>query len=94
MDLVRPTDFHILELLSDGNRNTAKNISQELERDRSYINTRLPALANQGLITKVGPAKNSGLYEITQRGYAVLELREAYGHSEFSTVFEIVDGNY
>ncbi|QKY22260.1 MarR family transcriptional regulator (plasmid) [Halolamina sp. CBA1230] len=93
MRLVRPTDFHILEHLSDGNRNTASNIAKELEKDRSYINTRLPALANQGLITKVGPDENSGLYEITQRGYAVLELRGAYGHSEFNTVFELADEN-
>jgi len=78
MRLTSPTDFDILDALSDGRRNNAVNIAHELDRNRSYINTRLPVLADYGLVERVGPAPNSGLYAITERGQAVLEHRETY----------------
>jgi len=78
MKLASPTDFNILEALSDGKRNTAANLAIEIDRDRAYINTRLPILADYGLIDRIGPAENSGLYEITERGLAALAHREAY----------------
>jgi predicted transcriptional regulator len=62
MRLVQPTDFDILTALSDGKRKTAANIAQLIEKNRGYINTRLPILADYGLIERVGPAPNSGLY--------------------------------
>ena len=72
MKLVQPTDFEILDQLQEG-RNVAANISIELNKDRAYINTRLPELADYGLLQKVGPSPNSGLYEITDLGeYAVI----------------------
>jgi predicted transcriptional regulator len=77
MRLADPTDFQILEALSDGRRNTAANLSYVLDKDRSYINTRLPILADYELVDRVGPAPNSGLYEITERGRAVIEIRES-----------------
>ncbi|AOW79645.1 phage PhiH1 repressor protein [Halodesulfurarchaeum formicicum] len=77
MRLAEPTDFEILEALSDGKRNTAANLSYILDKDRSYINTRLPILADYGLVDRVGPAPNSGLYEITERGIAVIDIRES-----------------
>ena len=83
MKLTSPTDFEILEELSDGNRNNAANLSYELDKNRSYINTRLPILADYGLVERVGPAPNSGLYEITDRGGAAVELRETYGEGDF-----------
>lgn len=83
MKLTSPTDFEILEALSDGNRNNAANLSYELDKNRSYINTRLPILADYGLVERVGPAPNSGLYEITDRGAAAAELREEYGERDF-----------
>ena len=83
MKLVTPTDFEILDVLSDGRRNNAVNIAAELEKNRSYINTRLPVLRDYGLVERVGPAPNSGLYVITDRGRAVLEHRESYGDEEF-----------
>ncbi|UWG46953.1 Transcriptional regulator, MarR family [Halanaeroarchaeum sp. HSR-CO] len=73
MKLARPTDVEILEALSDGKRNTAANLAYHLEKDRSYINTRLPVLADYDLLDRVGPAPNSGLYEITEKGNLVLE---------------------
>jgi hypothetical protein len=78
MKLAVPTDFDILEALSDGRRNTAVNLSYVLDKNRSYINTRLPILADYELVDRVGPAPNSGLYEITEKGRIVVELREKY----------------
>ena len=73
MRLVDPTDFQILEALSDGRRNIAANIAIELDKDRAYVNTRLPELEDYGLIERIGPAQNSGLYEITDEGRETLE---------------------
>ncbi|ELZ90378.1 phage PhiH1 repressor protein [Haloferax mucosum ATCC BAA-1512] len=78
MKLAVPTDFDILEALSDGRRNTAVNLSYILDKNRSYINTRLPILADYGLLARVGPAPNSGLYEITEKGLVVLDNRDQY----------------
>ncbi|MFB6086743.1 MAG: ArsR family transcriptional regulator [Halodesulfurarchaeum sp.] len=77
MRLAEPTDFQILEALSDGRRNTAANLSYVLDKDRSYINTRLPILADYDLVERVGPAPNSGLYEITERGRTVIDIRQS-----------------
>ena len=78
MKLAVPTDFDILEALSDGRRNTAVNLSYILDKNRSYINTRLPILADYGLLERVGPAPKSGLYEITEKGEVVVEHRDKY----------------
>lgn len=90
MKLASPTDFDILESLSDGKRNTAANIAIEIDRDRAYINTRLPLLEDQGLVARIGPAPNSGLYEITSRGQAALKHRSAYqdGSQDFEALVE------
>ncbi|MFB6137258.1 MAG: ArsR family transcriptional regulator [Halobacteriaceae archaeon] len=86
MRLVVPTDFEILDALAAGGRNNAANLAYELDRDRSYINTRLPVLADYDLVERIGPAPNSGLYEITDRGERALDLRELY--EEDSEAFE------
>jgi len=78
MRLTVPTDFEILQVLSNGRRNNAINIAAHLDKNRSYINTRLPVLADYGLVDRVGPAPNSGLYEITDRGRIAARHREAY----------------
>jgi len=90
MRLVQPTDFEILEALSDGRRNTAANIAHLIDRNRPYINTRLPILADYDLVDRVGPAPNSGLYAITQRGRAALDHREQYGEPDidFETLLD------
>jgi predicted transcriptional regulator len=81
MKLAVPTDFEVLEALSDGKRNNAVNISHVLDKNRAYINTRLPVLADYGLVERVGPASNSGLYEITEKGKVVVEHRDVYEES-------------
>lgn len=78
MRLIVPTDFEILRALADGRRNNAVNLAHELDRNRSYINTRLPVLADYELIERVGPAPNSGLYAITERGAVAADNQAAY----------------
>ena len=77
MKLVDPTDFDVLEILDEG-RNVAPNVAAELEHDRAYINTRLPQLQDYGLVDKIGPAANSGLYELTDRGQVAITNRDQY----------------
>jgi predicted transcriptional regulator len=90
MRLALPTDMEILSALSDGKRNTAANLAYELDKNRSYINTRLPVLADYGLLERVGPAPNSGLYAITEKGLLTLEHRDQYerGDKEFEKLLE------
>lgn len=78
MRLVDPTDFEILAALNNGKRNVASNLAVELDKDRAYLNSRLPVLADYGLVNRIGPAERSGLYEITAKGRAVLEYQEEY----------------
>ena len=90
MKLVQPTDFELLAALQDG-RNVASNLTLELDRDRAYLNTRLPELFDHGLVTKIGPASNSGLYELTDAGEAALAYRDQYtelGPDAFEDVIE------
>lgn len=76
--LKRPTDFEILGCLSDGRREMAVNVAARLGKNRGYINTRLPQLADYRLVEAIGPAENTGLYQITERGVAALVLRDSY----------------
>jgi DNA-binding PadR family transcriptional regulator len=50
----------------------AANLAIELDKDRAYVNTRLPQLEAYGLLERVGPAPKSGLYEITPKGKEVV----------------------
>jgi len=79
--LQRPTDFLILDALKEG-RNVAVNISEEIDKSRSHINVRLPQLEDYGLVRKVGPAANSGLYEITELGELAVEYQDRYDEVE------------
>ena len=91
MKLVVPTDFDILAAFDAHGRNVAANLALHLDRDRAYVNTRLPELEDRGLLEKIGPAPNAGLYELTDRGAAVLEHREQYGeigHEQFEALIE------
>jgi len=76
--LVDPTDFQILDALADGRRDTAANLAVTIDKDRSYLNTRLPVLADGGLIRRIGPAESSGLYQITPRGVAAAQNQSLY----------------
>jgi len=82
MKLVMPTDFEILDALSDGKRNNAVNLAYVLDRNRAYINTRMPVLRDYGLVESAGPAPTSGLYVITSKGAAALAHRDSYGDDE------------
>lgn len=84
MKLVYPTDFEILEVMANdnGRRNVAPNIAATLNKDRAYLNTRLPELEDYSLLTKVGPASDSGLYEITSKGMLVVEHQDRYHETE------------
>ena len=92
MRLVQPTDFDILELLvdDDGDRNVAANIALELNRDRPYINTRLPELADQGLLCRIGPSERLGLYQITPLGRRAVAYRSGYDEvDDFEALIEV-----
>ncbi|AAG20136.1 hypothetical protein [Halobacterium salinarum] len=82
MKLAVPTDFDILDALSDGKRNNAVNLSHILDKNRAYINTRLPILTDYGLVERIGPAPKSGLYAITAKGQAALTHRDAYENDD------------
>jgi predicted transcriptional regulator len=84
--LIKPTDFDILQEMSDGERHIAPNLAEVLDRDRQYINNRLAELAGKGVLEKVGPSKRSNQYTITDKGLITLQVRSEYEHmtaSEF-----------
>lgn len=82
MKLRQPTDFLILESLEETGRNVATNLSHHTGKTRKNINTRLPVLADYGLVQKIGPADRAGLYEITPRGKAALIYRDQYDETD------------
>lgn len=86
--LKRPVDFEILDAYCDGEQDVGVNVAQRLERNRSYINTRLPQLNDYGLLTRVGPSERSGLYRITPEGVAALKLRDRYDDDDFEELVE------
>lgn len=90
LNLIQPTDFQILDVLEERGRNVAPNIAAHLDKDKNYINTRLPQLNDYRLIRKIGPSERSGLYEITDKGKLVLEHRAEYekGDREFDEMIE------
>lgn len=89
MKLRRPTDFLILEALSEHGRNVATNLAHHTGKSRKNVNTRMPVLEDYGLVRKIGPADHSGLYEITDRGRVALSLRDQY--DEVESFGELVD---
>lgn len=78
MHLSEPTDFDILEILTEG-RNVPANIAARLDKSQGYISSQLPKLASHDLVERIGPAERAGLYELTDRGKAALALRDQYG---------------
>lgn len=89
--LVVPTDFEILEVMSNAQRQTAPNLAEILDQRRQYMNDRLSNLASMGLVRKVGPSDRSGMYEITLRGLVALKFREQYEHEKASDFAKLVD---
>jgi len=78
MRLRQPTDFLILEALDEAGRNVATNLESHTGKSRQNLSTRLPVLADYGLIHKIRPKERSGLYEITRKGKAALAHRDEY----------------
>lgn len=71
------TDFLILGHLRDG-RNLAANIALDIDRARNYINQRMAYLLDYGLVEKIGPLEDSGLYELTRKGELAYQHRDEY----------------
>ena len=89
MKLRQPTDFLILEELEDKGRNVATNLAVHTGKSRKNINTRLPVLEDYGLVSKIGPAERSGLYEITSMGKAAVVYRDQYDDvDDFESLIE------
>lgn len=82
MMILRDVDWAILDALSNDKRNVAVNIALEKDTSPGYVNNRMTILLDYRLVDKVGPSKNSGLYEITPRGHAALELRDEYDRGQ------------
>jgi len=82
MRLSTPGNFEILQYLDEHGRNVAANIHVGIDKSRGYVNSELPKLNDQGLVRKIGPNPNSGLYEMTAKGRAALKHREKYGHDD------------
>lgn len=82
MKLRRPTDFLILEALHEHGRNVAPNLAVHTGKSRQNVNIRLPILQDYGLVEKIGPTDRSGLYEITEKGKIVIDVRDRYGEVE------------
>ena len=61
MRLTVPTDFEILQILSNGRRNNAVNIAAHLDKNRAYVNTRLPVLADYGKFEAKASAFRAGM---------------------------------
>lgn len=86
---LRPIDFSILAELTDG-RNVAANLYMTLDSSRQYVNERMGLIHDYGLVRRVGPNENVGLYEITEKGLAVVDLREQYKNEDLDFE-ELVD---
>lgn len=89
--LVVPTDFEMLEAMSDGRRQTATNLGAIIDRDSRYMNNRLAELAGGGLVEKVGPSDSSGMYKITPKGRAALHYRDEYSHDDAADFADLIE---
>lgn len=78
VDLVEPTDFDILEALSDGRRHDAPDLSAVMGHRSEYLADRLSALRRQGLVEKAGPSDRTAMNVITPLGEVALEMRDSY----------------
>lgn len=66
--LTVPTDPEILELLSNGDRQTPANVAAHLDRNPQYMSQRLRMLEERGYICDAPPADRSGMWELTDLG--------------------------
>ena len=80
---LKPTDFLILNALREG-RNTPSNLAAQIDRSKVYVNERIGQLLDYGLVEKIGPLENSGLYELTVKGEIVADHEKQYGDDDVS----------
>ncbi|OYR86243.1 hypothetical protein DJ72_02845 [Halorubrum distributum] len=86
--LLRPLDFALLDELTEG-RNVGANLHVLVDASSPYTLERLSQLADYGLVRRVGPNENVGLYEITPLGEAALAHRGEYGEvDDFEALIE------
>lgn len=78
VDLSPKIDFGILSAYADGKRDVPVNVAEKIDQKRNYVNTRYSRMRDYGLLTRVGPSDNSGLYAITPKGAAALKLKDQY----------------
>ncbi|MFC7188204.1 ArsR family transcriptional regulator [Halorubrum yunnanense] len=94
MRQLNTTDLEVLTVLAEGGRNVSPNIAVEIDKNRAYLNTRVLMLLDYDLVTRVGPSKNSGLYEITEKGQIVVEYRDQFDPQAKSEFTELIDAKY
>lgn len=71
--------WDILQELDEDGRLTPQLIAHRTDRSNGDVRNRVRDLDRLGLVDRVGPEDlDSGLYELTERGSAALELREEY----------------
>lgn len=66
-DALNATDREMLAAMADGNPTTAVALAEELDRERTYLNTRLRQLDLLDLVER----EARGVYRITTRGEEV-----------------------
>lgn len=89
MELTQPEDFRILEALHSYGRNVGPNIATIADLETDFVIDRLGVLSDLELVSMIGPADESGLFEITDRGRVALRLRDEYGTVEdFETLID------
>lgn len=66
--LTVPTDIEIINLLSNGKRQTPANVAAHLDHDPRYMSERLRKLKLREYIRDSPPAERSGMYELTNLG--------------------------
>ena len=89
VELEQPTDFRILEALHSYGRNVGPNIARIADLEEDVVTDRLAVLSTAELVAMIGPADESGLFEITERGRISLRLREEYATtSDFEALID------
>lgn len=78
MKLVRPTDFEILDVFRDGRHYTTSVVAHYLDKEPTYVSTRIGKLKSYGLITVLGAVKQCKLYRITVTGLTALAHHHVY----------------
>lgn len=95
--LVLPIDRYILNVLSNGRRQTPRNLAAIINTDdtRNYIGNRLRALEKRGYLYSPGPADRSGMYEITSWGrvaeYRISQYDRGYNELFHELVIRTVE---